>query len=181
MNIGNKISQLRRDKGVTQEQLAGFTGVSVAAVSKWETDNSYPDITLLPLIAEFFEVSIDALLDYDLTNEKLKMLKDSNNRYVKSGDYEAGIPLYEEAIVKYPNDFDIVYHYGNLLFSKALSSDPADCEIALKAVKYLEKAILLHPGYGIDINNIRQVIAYIYGGIGEYDKAINILQIYSWH
>lgn len=175
MHIGNKIAQLRRDKGVTQEQLASFTGVSVAAVSKWETDNSFPDITLLPLIAEFFEVSIDALLDYDLTNEKLNMLKDPNNRYIKSGDYEAGIPLYEEAIVKYPNDFSIVYHYGNLLFNKAFSTDPADCEIALKAVKYHEKAILLHPGYGIDINCIRQAIASIYGGIGEYGKAINIL------
>lgn len=175
MNIGHKISQLRKEKGVTQEQLAAFTGVSVAAVSKWETDSSYPDITLLPLIAEFFEVSVDALLDFDLTNEKLKMLKDANNKYVKTGDFEAGLPLYEEAINKYPNDFDINFYYGDLLLKKAFSTYPADTETAKKAVKYLEKAILLHPGYGVDINSIRQAIAYIYGGIGEYDKAINML------
>jgi len=81
MNIGKKIAQLRKEKGATQEQLASFFGVSVAAVSKWETESSLPDITLLPLIAEFFELSIDALLDYDLSNEKYRMLKDHNNKY----------------------------------------------------------------------------------------------------
>ena len=55
MKIGNRISEFRHEKGVTQEQLADFTGVSVAAVSKWETENSYPDITLLPSLAEFFQ------------------------------------------------------------------------------------------------------------------------------
>jgi len=52
--IGKKISELRRGCNKTQEQLADYVGISIAAVSKWETGQSYPDITLLPSIADFF-------------------------------------------------------------------------------------------------------------------------------
>jgi transcriptional regulator with XRE-family HTH domain len=76
LNIGNKISELRRKKNATQEQLANYTGVSVAAVSKWETESSYPDITLLSSIAEFFSVSIDALMNYSVGNGVLENLRE---------------------------------------------------------------------------------------------------------
>ena len=66
--IGNKITEFRKEQYKTQEQLANYVGVSVAAVSKWETKQSYPDITLLPSIADFFGVSIDALLGYRVTD-----------------------------------------------------------------------------------------------------------------
>ncbi|EKN40768.1 putative DNA-binding protein [Clostridium botulinum CFSAN001627] len=53
LSIGEVIYRLRKEKGITQEQLANFIGVSTAAVSKWESETSYPDITLLPVIAIF--------------------------------------------------------------------------------------------------------------------------------
>lgn len=52
--VGDVIYNLRKEKRITQEQLANFIGVSTAAVSKWESGISYPDITLLPVIATFF-------------------------------------------------------------------------------------------------------------------------------
>ena len=48
MNIGNKIKELRKQRGVTQEQLADSIGVSFQAVSKWENNIALPDITLVP-------------------------------------------------------------------------------------------------------------------------------------
>lgn len=60
--IGRKISDLRKEKGLTQEELAERLGVSAQAVSKWENDNSCPDIMLLPKIAQLFGVTIDSLL-----------------------------------------------------------------------------------------------------------------------
>ncbi len=57
--IGDVIHKLRNDKGIIQEQLANFIGLSTAAVSKWESGISYPDIILLPIIAAFLNVSID--------------------------------------------------------------------------------------------------------------------------
>lgn len=65
VQLGQEIAQLRRDKAITQQTLADFLGVSKASVSKWENGQSYPDITLLPLIAAYFGISIDTLMRYD--------------------------------------------------------------------------------------------------------------------
>lgn len=64
LNIGENIVKLRRQKGITQEALADFVGVTKASVSKWETKQSLPDILLLPRLASFFDVSLDDLLGY---------------------------------------------------------------------------------------------------------------------
>ena len=60
--LGKRIAALRKEKGLTQEQLAEKVGVSAQAVSKWENDVSCPDITLLPLLADLSGVSVDELL-----------------------------------------------------------------------------------------------------------------------
>lgn len=59
--MGAIIAQLRKEKGMTQEQLANKLGISYQAVSKWETGISSPDISTLPLLAEIFGVNIDEL------------------------------------------------------------------------------------------------------------------------
>ena len=56
MNISSIIKELRQKKKMSQEELAEYLGVSTQAVSRWETSVSYPDITLLPLIANVFNV-----------------------------------------------------------------------------------------------------------------------------
>lgn len=61
MDISKNIAALRKKKGITQEQLATAVNVSPQAVSKWETGVSMPDVQTMPLIAEYFEVSIDYL------------------------------------------------------------------------------------------------------------------------
>ncbi len=61
MNIGKNILTLRKKNKVTQEELAKALNVSPQAVSKWENDISQPDIIMLPVIAEYFKVSIDWL------------------------------------------------------------------------------------------------------------------------
>ena len=67
--IGQKISMLRKDKGITQDGLAERLGVSPQAVSKWENDISCPDITLLPKLAQQLGITIDELLSNDLKKE----------------------------------------------------------------------------------------------------------------
>ncbi|MEG0471977.1 MAG: helix-turn-helix transcriptional regulator [Solibacillus sp.] len=67
-------TERRKELAVTQEQIAHYVGVSRAAVSKWEKGLSYPDITLLPKLATYFNVSIDLLLGYEpqMTKERIK-------------------------------------------------------------------------------------------------------------
>lgn len=60
--IGKRISQMRKAKGFTQEELAIKLGISAQAVSKWENDIACPDIGLLPQLAKLFDVSVDELL-----------------------------------------------------------------------------------------------------------------------
>lgn len=62
MTIGNRIAMLRRQRGLKQEELARMLDVSPQAVSKWENDQSCPDISLLPRLAAILGISVDALL-----------------------------------------------------------------------------------------------------------------------
>ena len=64
-HLANTLKALRKARGISQEQLAGQCGVTVQAVSKWECAQSLPDITLLPVLADYFGVSIDRLLRED--------------------------------------------------------------------------------------------------------------------
>lgn len=64
INIASVIVTKRKEKGLTQDALAEYMGVTKASVSKWETAQSYPDITLLPGLATFFNISIDDLIGY---------------------------------------------------------------------------------------------------------------------
>ncbi len=70
MNIAETIVSLRKAYGLTQEAVARALDVSIAAVSKWECGNSYPDIELLPKIASLFDISVDYLLNYRRTAQK---------------------------------------------------------------------------------------------------------------
>ena len=75
INIGNKIRELRKKKGITQEALASVLSVSPQAVSKWESGLTYPDTEMIPVIAGYFEVSMDILFDYDVREMKAKIKK----------------------------------------------------------------------------------------------------------
>ena len=71
MKIGEKIKMLRKARNISQESLAKVLGVTFQAVSKWETNTTVPDVSIIPSIASFFGVSIDELFDYNvLENEK---------------------------------------------------------------------------------------------------------------
>lgn len=74
IHLGDNISRLRHQKKITQEELARFMGVTKASVSKWETNQSLPDILLLPQLASFFDISVDELLGYkpQLSKEQIQ-------------------------------------------------------------------------------------------------------------
>lgn len=76
INIAKILHKKRKEKGITQDELAEYMGVSKASVSKWETGQSYPDITFLPQLAAYYNISIDELMDYSpqMTKEDIKKL-----------------------------------------------------------------------------------------------------------
>lgn len=68
--IGEKIAELRKSKEMTQEELASIIGVSAQSISKWENSATMPDVMLLPVIADIFEVSIDTLFGRNIGIKK---------------------------------------------------------------------------------------------------------------
>ncbi|MCB4302836.1 helix-turn-helix transcriptional regulator [Clostridioides difficile] len=117
IKIGKVIQNLRKERNLTQEQLAKFIGVSTPAVSKWESGNSYPDIELLPLLADFFNVSIDKLLNYkiDLSEEEvMKIYKE-----LESGFARIEIDLStEEPKEEFRQDLESVKKLSNMYIEK---------------------------------------------------------------
>lgn len=74
IKMGEKIKALRKQKNISQEVLAQVLGVSFQAVSKWETGTCMPDVTMIPSIAGFFEVSTDELFDFNLLEQEEKVM-----------------------------------------------------------------------------------------------------------
>ena len=79
MNIyfGENLKRFRLEKNLTQEKLADFLGVSFQSISKWERGDTYPDITMLPSIASFFNVSVDEILGVNKAKEEEEIKKTS--------------------------------------------------------------------------------------------------------
>ena len=75
MNLGRILIENRHKRGITQEELAAHIGVSKGAVSKWETNSSLPDISLLPQLASYFDITIDELIGYEPQMEKEEIKK----------------------------------------------------------------------------------------------------------
>lgn len=84
IKIAENLQMLRKEKGITQEQLADIFGITNQSISKWELGLSCPDITMLPKIAEFFSVTIDELIGY-------KPVTSINNIYIELNSYLSGI------------------------------------------------------------------------------------------
>lgn len=113
LNIGTNIKRLRIAKGLTQEQLADLLCVSSAAVSKWESKTSYPDISLLFPIAKILEVSLDGLLGCDDEKEKFEIsniISEYKKLYL-NGEFEKASNIIKEARKKFPYDYDIMRKY----------------------------------------------------------------------
>lgn len=104
--IGENIKRKRLEKGLTQEEVARHIGISTQSVSKWERCEGYPDIEILPILANYFKISIDELLGVSLT-EKEKKYNAINNIWAannRNGLHSANVDLMHDALKLFPND-----------------------------------------------------------------------------
>lgn len=124
--IGATILAARRSKSLTQEALADLVGVSAAAVSKWETGASYPDITLLPPLARALGVTVDALLDFHAapSTEELQTIGEHLRTIFDEQGFSAGQQAAESVLREYPSSGQLKVMLGGMYFhflSSALS------------------------------------------------------------
>lgn len=118
MNIyfGENLKKFRIESKLTQEALASHLGVSFQAVSKWERGDSYPDITLLPVIAHFFNKTIDELIGFnEAVNEtEIKKILDEFDCHTNPEKKQI---LIKQALKEYPNDFRIIIRHFHCLIA----------------------------------------------------------------
>ncbi len=115
--FGENIKRLRKEKELTQETLADFLGVSFQTISKWERGETYPDITTLPIISRFFNISIDDLLGVNKSREEEK-INECLKLYdeMKLKDITSTYNKFQNAVKEFPNDFRILIRYMELLY-----------------------------------------------------------------
>ncbi len=110
IRFAENLIAFRREKKVTQEQLADFCGVTKASVSKWETRQTIPDVLLLPRLAAFFEVSIDELLGYEacLTKEQIHKIYEELATDFATKDFEMAMSKCREYVKQYYSCYEFV-------------------------------------------------------------------------
>jgi transcriptional regulator with XRE-family HTH domain len=103
--LSENIKKYRILKNYTQEDVAEYLGITPQSVSKWERGESYPDITLLPALANILETSIDLLVGMDtIRAEKTRYnIHKKAIEHQREGDYDSAEKTYRDALLIYPN------------------------------------------------------------------------------
>ena len=170
-NFGERLKKLRRDSNTTQDSLAEYLNISYQAVSKWENAQAFPDITLIPAIANFFGVTSDYLLgiEHDNSDEKIEKILTEAKAFTHTGEPQKGISVLQDALKTYPNNHKILC---NLIEFQCQTWDPdRDKKEWLDGI--VKKAeLILHDS---DDDKIRHKViynlAFAYSFCGECNKA----------
>lgn len=158
LTIGKVLLECRRRKGITQEALAEFLGVSKASVSKWETGTTYPDITLLPQLAAFFHMTIDELLGYQpqLSRQEIRRLHRQLTTDFSSQPFERVMARCQELARKYFACMPFLLELGSLYLNhSSLAGSPAATREVLEAARALFQRV---KGESNDLSLARQAL-----------------------
>ena len=176
LELASNIRLMRKQRALTQEQLAEVLGVTVGAVHKWEAGLSVPELNMIVELADFFDVSVDALLGYKLKDNRIGTTLRRLSEYSRSMDPEA-LTEAEKALKKYPHSFDIVYLCAQLFF--VYGSAAKEKALIRRSLTLQETALALlsqNTCSEINENTISIDMAFSYGLLGEHEKALELMK-----
>ncbi len=168
LDLGQKIRELRRRDGRTQEALAEALGVTSQAVSRWEANGGYPDMEMIPSIANYFGISIDELFGYD--NERSKKIdelaaKIDYMNFQNNGvdiNIDECITLAREALIEFPGNEKIMMCLASVLYNAGY-------------VRYGEYHLQDKEGYGVyDVERHRTYLEWK-EAISLYEKLLKTM------
>ncbi|MBQ7378770.1 MAG: helix-turn-helix transcriptional regulator [Clostridia bacterium] len=167
INFSQTIKSLRKERGITQEELANYLGISVQSVSKWERGDGMPDISLLPHIAAFYDTTVDYLLGCDAvrTQKIIQSFKEQAQALINKGKRRESLELCRQYQKKYPHNETVLNHLMHDLYivDRMNSSE----EIIAIASKLLEsKTPEIHFG-------ALQMLALTHAAIGNDQLAVD--------
>ena len=161
--LSENLKKHRMQKGLTQEDVADYLNITPQSVSKWERGECYPDITLLPALANIFETSIDLLVGMDTIRAE-QTRYDIHKRataFERLGDYTAAEQIYRDALLIYPNKPGMILGLAGVL--------------ALQG-KAQEAVALMERGLPLSVNEkqrstTRAALCFLYLKCGMQDNA----------
>ena len=142
LSLSENIRSLRKQRKMTQEKLAEALGVTVGAVYKWESGQSQPELNMLVNMADFFDISVDALLGYRIKDNRLESALERINTYCQSLD-PAAITEAEKVLCKYPHSFRAVYDCAKVFLVYGSSSH--DSQQLKRSLELFEQSKMLLP------------------------------------
>ncbi len=170
LTLGERIKELRKRDGRKQEDLANALGVSNQAVSRWEKDGSYPDMELIPAIANYFGVTIDELFGYENDREtRINELvsKISNMNFKNNGvdiNIDECVALAREAMIEFPGNEQIMHCLADVLYNAGY-------------VRYGEYHLIDDEGYNIYDNERHRNYSEWKEAIVIYEKLLKTLDV----
>ncbi len=163
LHLSENLRKYRVLKNLTQEDVAEYLMITPQSVSKWERGESYPDITLLPALANIFETSIDLLVGMDMIRAEATRYNIHKRavEYQRKGDYDSVEKTYRDALLIYPNKPEMILGLASTLALKGSTNE---------AIVFTEK------GLSISINEkqkatMRATLCFLYLKAGYEDKA----------
>lgn len=151
IKIGEIIKGKRKERNLTQEELAGILGVSKAAISKWENAECYPDITLLPKIAKTFNISIDELFDYAKEDNPIQIINEYNFGFSLN---DIDMAILNHGTVK---SCDLVKSEHNSAWEVRVHFVSTEDNVPYTIQKYLRQNILID-GYSVRLVDGKPII-----------------------
>ena len=174
MSIGTMIRQLRREKDLTQEQLAEYLGITARAISQWETDRTAPDLSQIPLLCNLFNVTSDTLLGIDIASKQTKIdeLYDGAYEVACSGDHKKSIAMWLDAIHQYPDSHKLIGQYIDEVYMYSYMLEDKEQHIE-RALSYIDRIILECTDSRIRNEAIATACMW-YPKIGKTEKALEL-------
>lgn len=128
INLKEKLRALRQQKNITQEALANHLGITPQSVGKWERGEGFPDITLLPKIAFYFDVTVDELLCVDQVRveEAIYEYQRQSNICRQNGENQKNLEIWEKAYSEFPNDCRVIEGLMHAINREAVYPCPKD-------------------------------------------------------
>lgn len=130
MQIGDVIKKYRKEKSITQEEMAKRLGVTAPAVSKWENGTTVPDIMLLGPIARLFEISVDTLLSFqeELSPKEIADLVQEVDKRFKEESYDQVFQSVKKKLEMYPNSKQLIWQMALILDARRMAMNIPNSE-----------------------------------------------------
>lgn len=174
--LGDNIRENRKERGLTQTQLAEILGVTAGAVYKWESGLSVPELDMIVELADFFDVSVDALLGYRLRDKGPEAAMKRIAAAARARD-PAALEEAERALKKHPNSFSLVHACAEVYAAfGAGDRDPAKLRRARELLEQSRLLIAQNRDPKISDLTICGELASVYLLLGEHEKGVEMLK-----